>query len=963
VFWSRDRQCEEDDMTFPKAGLVLLMWGALAVSAWAQGGGASATGTIQGRVTDAQGAVLPGVTVSATSPAMLGQQTTVTSETGNYRFPAVPPGVYTVSYELAGFNTLKREGIQISLGFTANLNVELTLATLQETVTVTGASPVIDTSATRIQQNFKVEELRSIPNGRDMWALLAVTPAVQMTRIDVGGNRAGTQTGYSAYGLSGQVRVLIEGINTTEGTGGAGFYFDYSSIDEAFLGTSGQGAEMPNPGVQSQFITKSGGNMFSGELYYDWYNNSLQGSNLTGKLTQPVAEGGFGLRPGSNEITTYFDRAVNLGGPIVKDKLWWFSTYREQFNAVQQPNFVGDLAGKTLDTKLWNPIGKLTYQVNPKNKIIGYYQWGQKVMPNRLPYGTYSYTKEEQTNRQDSGSWVYKGEWNSTINDKLYVEARYGEFGYYFPLSANGSAGYHFRDTGRLTVEGTHQQWQLDRQRKQITGAATYFLDTANAGTHTFKFGGEQLFETGWEGYLERFGGNRDLIYTNGVSNQVTFAFPTATKVNALDAREQLLTSSKLGVTGLFFTDTWNVGRLTMNLGARWDRYSGSLPEQQQLGGTNGPVTIPAQTFAAVDLYTWNGFAPRIGATYDFSGTGKSVLKANYGLFWHNPGVGLGGNANPNQSSKTITYAWNDANGNRRFDAGENGANAISTNLAGAVQFDRNIKQPFTHEASAFFEQQLTDTLGVRAGYVYKTEADLTGQWQALRPASAYTQSFNWAAPSGEVLTLFGIPNAQLSNFPNTAVVSNVPGRQSRFDTAEFSFNKRYGNKWSAQGGAAYTWLNDFRTGVTASSNAHPNAPGQVKTSFWSVKLTGSYDAPLGIRISPVMRHQSGANYARQIQVPASAAPAALNLFFPGVTVFADAANANRVDKIWVYDLRFDRTFNLGNRIKFRGFVDIFNLTNSNASEVIAQVTGPRYQFPVNVLGPRTMRLGGRILW
>ena len=168
-------------MTFPKAGLVLLMWGALAVSAWAQGGGASTTGTIQGRVADAQGAVLPGVTVSATSPAMLGQQTTVTSETGNYRFPAVPPGVYTVSYELAGFNTLKREGVQISLGFTANLNVELTLATLQETVTVTGASPVIDTSATRIQQNFKVEELRSIPNGRDMWALLAVTPAVQMT--------------------------------------------------------------------------------------------------------------------------------------------------------------------------------------------------------------------------------------------------------------------------------------------------------------------------------------------------------------------------------------------------------------------------------------------------------------------------------------------------------------------------------------------------------------------------------------------------------------------------------------------------------------------------------------------------------------------------------------------------------------------------------------------------------------
>ena len=212
---------------------------AFAGNAFAQGGGASSTGTIQGRVADSQGAVLPGVTVTATSPSALGAQTTVTSETGNYRFPALPPGNYEITFELAGFNTLKREGIAISLGFTANVNVELALATLQETVTVSGASPVIDTSASRVQQNFKLDQLQSIPNGRDMWALLAVTPSVQMSRIDVGGNRAGTQTGYTAYGMSGQVRVLIEGINTTEGTGGADFYYDYGSFEEVFMGVAG----------------------------------------------------------------------------------------------------------------------------------------------------------------------------------------------------------------------------------------------------------------------------------------------------------------------------------------------------------------------------------------------------------------------------------------------------------------------------------------------------------------------------------------------------------------------------------------------------------------------------------------------------------------------------------------------------------------------------------------------------
>jgi hypothetical protein len=375
--------------------LTVALAAASAPSAFAQGGGASSTGTIQGRVSDAQGAVLPGVTVTATSPSALGAQTAVTSETGNYRFPALPPGVYTVSYELAGFNTVRREGIQLALGFTATLNIELALATLQETVTVTGESPVIDTTATRVQQNFKVEQLQSIPNGRDMWSLLAVTPAVQMQRIDVGGNRAGTQTTYSAYGLTGQVRVLIEGINTTEGTGGAGFYFDYSSLEEVFLGTTAQTAEMPNPGVQSQFIAKSGGNQFSGEGYLDWYNNSIQGSNLPSNYTTPVASGGFGFRDGANEIDKYYDTALNTGGPIKQDKLWWFGTYRTQKNAIAQPSFAFD---KTFDTKLWNAVGKLTYQANQNNKFVGYYQWGQKTQPNRLlgctGCASYTYTAD-----------------------------------------------------------------------------------------------------------------------------------------------------------------------------------------------------------------------------------------------------------------------------------------------------------------------------------------------------------------------------------------------------------------------------------------------------------------------------------------------------------------------------------------------------------------------------------------
>ncbi len=250
---------------------------------------------------------------------------------------------------------------------------------------MSGASPVIDTSTTRVQQNFKMDQLQSLPNGRDMWALLAVTPSVQMTRIDVGGNRAGTQTGYSAYGQTGQVRVLIEGINTTEGTGGAGFYFDYASLEEAFLGTSGQSAEMPNPGVQSQFIARSGSNQFQAEYHLDWYNNALQGTNLPDDVHR--ARRPSTTRRFASTATRSIATTITTSTPAARSRrtrCGSSATYREQFNAVQQPMFEFD---KTFDTKLWNAVGKVTYQANQKNKLIGYYQWGQKVQPNRTQGG------------------------------------------------------------------------------------------------------------------------------------------------------------------------------------------------------------------------------------------------------------------------------------------------------------------------------------------------------------------------------------------------------------------------------------------------------------------------------------------------------------------------------------------------------------------------------------------------
>ena len=959
-----------------------------ATSAFAQGGGASTTGTISGKITDSSGAVLPGVTVNATSPSMMGVQTTVSDTGGTYRFPALPPGTYNLAFELPGFNTLKREGIIIAMGFTANVNVELSVAAVQETVTVTGDSPVIDTSSTRVQQNFKLEALQETPNARDMWSLLAVTPSVQMSRIDVGGNRAGTQTGYTAYGYSGQNRVLVEGINTTEGTSGAGFYFDYGSFEEVFLGTIAQGAEMPTPGVQSQFLGKSGGNKFQGEIYQDYENNSMQGDNIaknvpTKFLFDPATNPGGAIRDHSNELDTYHDFNINVGGPIAKDKVWWYFSHRYQFNAVGQPNFTGPIAGQLFNTSLWNPSGKVTYQVNQNNKLIGYYQWGQKTQPNRLPFSTLNYTSLEPTLKQVSGSWVYKGEWQSTLSNKMYAEARYGVFGYYFPLITNtDTTAPEIRNNFTNILTGGDQKEQTDRQRRQATGAITYFKD-GWGGTHNLKFGGEFLLETGWFGYTQDASANIfETIGTAGTPTTVQLYAPTATHVGSLGdgPNGNLLSIAKLDTYDAFMNDQYTVGRATFNLGLRWDHYRAWTPQQHQLAYSFGPLSIPDATFDEKTYTTWDAVAPRVGLAYDIFGTGKTVAKINYGFYRFNPGVGLADSANANQSAKSVTFAWTDTKvcatcrpGDGIYQPGEEGSQT-ATALAGTTTVDPNLLQPYSNQFTTFLEQQLAEGVGAHVGFVLYKVANQFATIQANRPGSLYTQAFTFAdkgddntagTADDQTLTFFGIPNAVVSTLaPIQNQVQNTPNNGT-YKTIEFALNKRQSHNYSLNFGAGYTWLHDFPAGGTPIT---PNGPFDYDYSTYSAKATATYTAPYGIFLSGSYRFQSGNNYARTLSV---AAPSSCACTFSAsrggstgnTTVFATAFNAYRQDNISVLDLRIEKTVPIANAAKVRLFFDIYNIANQYAAETISQATGSAFQQPTAILGPRTSRVGFRFIW
>jgi hypothetical protein len=361
-------------------------------------------------------------------------------------------------------------------------------------------------------------------------------------------------------------------------------------------------------------------------------------------------------------------------------------------------------------------------------------------------------------------------------------------------------------------------------------------------------------------------------------------------------------------------------------------------------------------------------FAPRIGVIYDLSNDGKMVVKANYGLYWHNPGVGIGNSANPNTASKSATYTWNDQAacagciaGDRKWQSGEEGANPTSAALKGAVGMDPNIKAPYSHEASVFVERQLTDTMGLRAGFVYKTEDDLISTYQKSRGLETYTVPYTFVdigvdgirgTGDDRNLQFFGFPTSNTAT--NASTVTNLD-QFSRYKTVEASVNKRYGNKWSASMGGGFTWTRDFPNGFPQ----NPMQPGADDRTGWGFKASGSYDAPWGVRLTPILRHQSGVNYARTVTISVPGG----SPFSASGTHYVEPSNSNREDNILVFDVRAEKTININSRTRIRAYLDLFNLSNSHASETIARATGPQYQKPALILAPRTARLGFRFIF
>jgi hypothetical protein len=918
-------------------------------------------GRLTGVVSDAQGAVLPGVTVTATSPSLLGANTAITEADGRYLFPSLPSGRYMLQFDLSGFQTVKRENVVLALGQTLSVDMQLQLATLQETVTVTSESPVVDVTTTRVGSDFSGEKLVGIPSATDLWATLAQAPGVRMLGFDTGGSHKSQQTGYESFGVRNQNRVVTDGVDTTEGTGGAGFYQDYFAHEEITVSAAGADVSMNTPGTALVSTIKTGGNAFKSLTNLSYEPDSFVGNNLD----DVTAARGFTGQPN----ILFWEGHTDIGGPISRDRVWFYAAY----NHFKIDKEISGVPRQFSDLGVFdNYTGKVSSRLSQKDTLVGYYQWGRKFKPRR---GLSASIGPDSILAQDSRSWMYNGQWQRVWTNRLFSDLKVGLFGFGWPMApaVDWKVNPPRVDTG-TTIE-TGAGWQagdaggpftFDRAKPQITWTSTYYLPE-KAGSHDFKFGYEYAND---QSKFASNGNSGPILYRdrNGLVDEIRLTdlgtFETfGTDWTGADDRNKR--------HSLFFQDRWSPNsRLTLTLGIRWDRqqphYEASI-RKATLSDVFPEQVVPART-----LLTSDQIVPRLGFSFDPIGSGKQVIKGFYGRYYFNYADRMAG-VNPGGTNRR-DYKFNDLNGNRLYDGRQELGDLVGSAGGSSTTVDANLKTPYADEVSVSYERQFWGESSFRAAYVRKQVRDefatfnvaREGQFTVPVATTVVMRRFDGGIEGNQVFNVFDIPDALRGVVRN--VVATIPdsvgGGNFDYDTIQLAFNKRFSRGLFLQSSFDYQWrdelkqnsasnspLNSDPLGINYYQNVFPAVPNRQNSTNWTGRLMGRYVFPYDMGAAVNLRLQSGWMWARLIS---AALPNAGTQVF-----FMENIENNRSDATALLDLRWDKSFRFG-KYRVMAMADLFNVMNSNSVINFNLTNGANFNRINATLDPRTFMLGFR---
>jgi hypothetical protein len=984
-------------MTFRTAVVAAVLALCAASSAHAQ----QQTGEIFGRATDTSGAVLPGATVTVAGPTLIQPRVAITSETGSYRVPELPIGVYSVTFELPGFRSLQRTDVRITIGFAAQVNAALELSSVQETVTVTGESPLIDTRSTGTRSTFDLETMQNLPTARDPWVMLERAPGITMDRANIGGSQSGQQSGYISRGAStGNNKWSIDGVDITDmsATGASPIYYDFDMLQEMQVTTGGADASQQTGGVGINLVTKGGTDRFKGSARFLVTDEEFQADNINDEARAAGAGSGA-------PIQNIKDYGFDIGGPIKRGKAWFWGSYGTQDINVGvvgfykdtptcRPTPPTDTAGQRAclesdTTTLNNYNWKFTWTPFANNNFGFQNTWAEKVRSARDASDTRPIETTYRQKAVDSAFGTFGWEtgpspfWKVSdqhvFSDRFLMDVQWAHLGNNFTLAFHEDSLRDVQpsfETTTSTYGRSFQESVFMRPTNSLDVTTNYFLPNFLSGDHAFKVGFR--WRTADSTSLNHRGGNAYARFTNGIPNSA-------------DLYRDGNSLSHLDTWAFYAQDSYTVKRFTFNVGFRVDIQDDNVLAADVPANPIVPAQLPAVSFEGADAgVTWTNFSPRLGFTYDISGNGRTVTNASYATYFGQMAPGQLSGELAATGAVFVRYPWSDLNGDQFVQANELNTNTIldrspeydpnnPANARSAGSVDPNIKNDRTRELIVGLNHELLPGVGVGASYIWRkydqfnwgNNPDRIGLTSADYRAVNYQPTTCPAGARCEEITYYE-PTIPI---PSAYVQTNVPDRYRDYNGFELTMAKRMSNRWAASASYAYNnavdhWdspdaYEDPTCRVNQCPGAQQYAPEATGSGIdsvfpnakWLVKLSGTYQMPYDLNLGVSYQGRQGYPFPQGILTPNRANQAGQ------VTALLDPLGDVRLDNYHQLDMRLDRPFTFG-AVRIIPAMDVFNLTNANTVLAFRRNQAASNANRISgIVAPRVIRFGARVSW
>ena len=964
---------------------------------------------ITGTVKDASGAVLPGVTVEAASPALIEKvRSVVTDERGEYRVVDLRPGAYTVTFTLPGFSVVRRDGIVLNNGFTASVSVELRVGALEETITVSGQAPIVDTSSAAARKTITKDTIDALPTGKNWNGIGQITVGIVSNQVDVGGSSGEQQNQVSIHGGS-----YYDNVRTLDGMILSNFACNYSctglssndsSTQELNYDIGALSAEVAGGGVRINIVGKDGGNRFTGNAFGSYATHSWQADNLDDNLRS------LGITS-VDALNKLYDSSAGFGGPVRQDRLWFWASQKYWGTELLRANsywskdpasfiYTPDLTRQAIDDQ-WNESLdlRLTSQLSPKNKISVYGNWAPRETPHwnvtslRQPEAS----QIQRINLNHFETLVYR----STLTNRMLFEAGAGNLTEDWtrePIpDGPSSLGYGVTE---LATGMNYRAYALTFSHN-ITRVSSFRSSLSYVtGSHSFKVGwmmqnGSNRVPT-WHGPIGQPAdqlGDLALNLRNGVPASVTVYTTPYTELENMDAD-----------MGIYAQDQWKIGRLTANLAVRMDYMKGSIPAQDAPAST----WVGARHYDAVDnMPNWKDIGPRVGVAYDLFGNGRTALKGTVSRYVTTNTIGFARLNNPLITSiNSTTRPWTDRNGDFIPQLSELGALANSSfgQVKPSVIYDDSLRQgwgvrPGNWEYSAGFQHELRPGLGVdlawfRRSYFNQYALVNTAVTPADFDAYCVTAPVDSRLPSdvsgSQICGLYDITPSKFGQISTHAVSYNDYGGGSQtYNGFDLQTTMRLKAGAFLQGGIStgsmgFNLCNgDFAGSVTTatqiplgngvSTSETLNFPNKrfCDTTYpyqLQAKLSGAYTIKYDIQLSGTFQSYPGPQIKADWTAAASVANTnggtlgrPLSGGVTTVTIPLVEPNSLFGERRNQLDIRVARNFRFGGGRKVQVLWDLYNVMNGNAIVNQNNTFGGRWLEPTNVLIGRFFKIGAQL--